>query len=90
MTKVSKYLMSEAVKDRMFEVFWKSIADLQGPESVKEFFTELLTPTEQVMLAKRLAVEKRSNLEISLISTLCIFEGNFLRFFKRFSSEITT
>lgn len=56
MTKVSKYLIKEDVEKRMFEVFWKSIADLKSPADVEEFFKELLFPTERVMLAKRLAV----------------------------------
>lgn len=56
MTKVSKYLIKGEVEKRMFEVFWKSIADLKSPADVEEFFKELLFPTERVMLAKRLAV----------------------------------
>ena len=56
MTKVSKYLLKEEVKNRMYEVFWKTIADLNTPSQVESFFKELLTPTEQVMLAKRLAI----------------------------------
>lgn len=56
MTKVSKYLISEEIKMRMFEVFWKTIADLKTTPAVEDFFGELLTPTEQIMLAKRLAI----------------------------------
>ena len=56
MTKVSKYLMSEDVEKRMYEVFWKTVADLKSPAFAEEFFNELLTPTEKIMLAKRLAI----------------------------------
>lgn len=56
MTQVSKYLLQEDVKNRMFEVFWKTIADLKNSSDVELFFKELLTPTEQTMLAKRLAI----------------------------------
>ena len=56
MTKVSKYLIKSEVQERMFEVFWKTIADLKTNVEVKGFFQELLTPTEQIMLAKRLAI----------------------------------
>ncbi len=56
MTKVSKYLLKEEVKKRMFEVFWKTIADLNNQAEVESFFKELLTPTEQTMLAKRLSI----------------------------------
>lgn len=48
--------MSSEVENRMFEVFWKTIADLQTANNVSEFFRELLTPTEQIMLAKRLGI----------------------------------
>ena len=34
----------------------ESIADLKTPSEVESFFKELLTPTEQIMLAKRLAI----------------------------------
>lgn len=40
----------------MFEVLWKTIADLHTSSQVEDFFTELLTPTEKIMLAKRLAI----------------------------------
>lgn len=56
MTKISKYLIKADVEKRMFEVFWKTIADLRNPDAVEDFFKELLFPSEQVMLAKRLAV----------------------------------
>ena len=56
MTKISKYLVNKEVEKRMFEVFWQTIADLKDPMSVEAFFQELLTPTEKVMLAKRLAI----------------------------------
>lgn len=56
MTKVSKYIVNDQVQRRMFEVFWKTISDLKTPIDVEKFFQELLTPTEKIMLAKRLAI----------------------------------
>ena len=56
MTKVSKYLLKDEVEKRMFEVFYRTIADLNNPLQVEDFFKELLTPSEQIMLAKRLAI----------------------------------
>lgn len=56
MPQVSKYLLEKQVKNRVFEVFWKTIAGLNTTPQVKEFFDELLTPTEKIMLAKRLAI----------------------------------
>lgn len=40
----------------MFKVFWKTIADLKDTNQVQQFFQELLTPAEEIMLAKRLAI----------------------------------
>jgi len=56
MTQVSKYPLNKEVEERIFEVFWQTIADLKTPWSVKKFFHDLLYPTEKVMLAKRLAI----------------------------------
>ena len=56
MTKDSKYLLKDEVEKRMFEVFSRTIADLNNPLQVEDFFKELLTPSEQIMLAKRLAI----------------------------------
>jgi len=40
----------------MFETFYQILAGLKNSNEVKEFLTDLLTPTEQVMLAKRLSI----------------------------------
>ena len=56
MTKVSKYPLNKSIENRVFELFYKSIADLKTSNQVQEFFIEFLTPTEQIMLAKRLAI----------------------------------
>jgi len=56
MPQVSKYPLGEDLEERVFEVFWKTIAELDDEDEVKKFFLDLLTPTEQIMLAKRLAI----------------------------------
>ncbi len=88
MTKVSKYLMKKAVEDRMFEVFWKTIADLRTSYEVEAFLKELLTPVEQIMLAKRLAisillVKKYSYEEIvDILKVSPVTIGNVARWLK--------
>lgn len=56
MTQVSKYPISKAVEKRIFEIFFKTIVDLKNTEDVSSFLEDFLTPTEKMMLAKRLAV----------------------------------
>lgn len=56
MPQVSKYPVSKEVQERMFEIFWETIAGLENAQKASEFFHDLLTPTEKIMLAKRLAI----------------------------------
>lgn len=56
MAQVSKYPVSKEVSDRMFEVFSNTISHLSKKEEIDEFMTELLSPIEKIMLAKRLSI----------------------------------
>jgi uncharacterized protein YerC len=56
MTQVSKYLLPKDVYDHIFNVFLSTLVKLRTKKSASEFLSEFLTPTEKVMLAKRLAV----------------------------------
>ncbi len=56
MPQVSKYPISKDVYERIFDVFLKTLAGLKTKKRVSGFLKEFLTPTEQVMLAKRLAI----------------------------------
>src|SRR3989344_5085199 len=56
MSQVSRYPMSKILKERMFDVFYQTLADLKTKREVETFLTDLLSTTEQVMLAKRLAI----------------------------------
>ena len=88
MTKVSKYLVRSEVKERMFDVFWRTIADLHTTSEVEAFFRELLTPTEQTMLAKRLAISillmKKYSYEeiIDILKVSPVTIGNIARWLK--------
>ena len=56
MPQVSKKLLARKIELRMFAVFEKAIADLKNGDDIRNFLDDLLTPTEKIMLAKRLAI----------------------------------
>lgn len=56
MPQVSKYPISKDVYERIYDIFLKTIVDLKAKEEIDSFLKEFLSPTEQVMLAKRLAI----------------------------------
>ena len=56
MTQISKYPISKKVEERIFEIFFKTIVNLKSFSDVSDFLEDFLTPTEKMMLAKRLAV----------------------------------
>ena len=56
MPQVSKYPIPQEVYNRIFEVFLKTVARLTTRAQVWNFFKEFLSPTEQIMLAKRLSI----------------------------------
>ena len=56
MTQVSKYPISKTVYERILEVFFKVFMRINTKTEAEEFIKDFLTPTEQIMLAKRLAI----------------------------------
>jgi uncharacterized protein YerC len=48
--------MSPKVEEKVIEIFTESIKKVQSSGEVVSFLTDLLTPTEQVMLSKRVAI----------------------------------
>lgn len=56
MTQVSRYPLDKDIQERIFEVFWQTMVDLRTQTEAKEFWNDLLTPTEKIMLAKRLSI----------------------------------
>lgn len=56
MPQVSKKILPKEIEERIFQIFWKSIARLNTPLQVKTFLYDLLSSTERMMLAKRLAI----------------------------------
>jgi len=56
MTMVSKYPLNQQVKERIFEIFLNTLAGLKTQNEVNNFLEQFLSPTEKVMLAKRLSI----------------------------------
>lgn len=56
MTQVSKYPISKTIADRIFELFLKSLVKIHNQQEADQFISDLLTPTEKIMLSKRLAI----------------------------------
>src|SRR3990167_9459780 len=56
MGRISHRKLDTWTEERLHEVFWEHLASLTTPVLVKEFLKSLLSYTEQVMLAKRLAI----------------------------------
>ena len=56
MAQVSNYPVSKDVADRIFEVFIKSLIRVKNQKDAQILVNDLFSPTERVMLAKRLAI----------------------------------
>ena len=56
MPQVSKYPLNKTTETRLYQLFWETVSNLKDASKAKEFFTDLLTPTEKIMLSKRLAI----------------------------------
>lgn len=56
MTKVSKRFLDESLENYIFEIFLKTITNLKTQDEVDIFLKDLLSPTEKIMLIKRLAI----------------------------------
>jgi len=56
MAQVSKRIIPKDVQERMFEIFWESLVLCKDKNTVASFLEDLLTPTEKIMLAKRVSL----------------------------------
>lgn len=56
MTQISKYPLDGDTEKEMFRKFWQSLTSLRDADSVASFFSDFLTDTEEIMLAKRFTV----------------------------------
>ena len=86
MTQVSKYPVSKDVYERIFDIFLKTVSGLYSKNKAGGFLKEFLTPTEQIMLSKRLAIsfllsknyKYREITRILRVSTNTIMRVSFL------------
>jgi len=58
MAKVNPRKLDSKEKMKYLDLLWTSIAELKEREEVKSFFKDLLTPSESVMLARRILIAK--------------------------------
>ena len=56
MSQVSRRTLSKNVEKKMYSIFFNTLARLSNPSDIQDFILDLLGPTEQTMLAKRLAI----------------------------------
>lgn len=56
MTQVSKYPISDRIYQRILEIFLKSLVKIETKDEAQQFIKDFLSPVEQIMLAKRLAI----------------------------------
>ena len=56
MAQVSKRYLQKQVEERILDLFWTSLSSLLTKEKISIFLDDLLSPTEKLMLSKRLAI----------------------------------
>jgi len=53
---VSRRLLNKQIEQQIFETLWEAISQLKNKTEIQIFLTDLVTPTERIVLAKRLAI----------------------------------
>ncbi len=92
MTQVSRRFLDKKTQEYIFQTFITATTKLSSPSLNQSFFQDLLTPTEQIMLAKRLCIAymlqkhysqrsisdtlKLSTTTITRVSTILKTQGN--------------
>lgn len=56
MAQVSKYPIRKEIADRIFELFIKTLINIKERDEAEKLVSDLLSPTERIMLAKRLTI----------------------------------
>lgn len=56
MAKISKRILDKELEEYILELFSSSIIDLKTKDDVNNFLKDLLSPTEIIMIVKRLAI----------------------------------
>ena len=55
MPRVSKKPLDKDIEKEMYKQFWNSLAKIKDPDAAYQFFSDILTETEKITLAKRFA-----------------------------------
>jgi len=56
MTQISRRFLRKDVQERVFELFLASLGKVRNKAQAADFVKDILSPTEQTMLAKRLSI----------------------------------
>ena len=56
MSQVSKYPVSNDIYERSWEIFTKTLIGIKNSKDANEIISDLLTPTERIMITKRLSI----------------------------------
>lgn len=67
MAQVSRYPISKSVYQRCWEVFAKILINIKNPTNAEQIINDLLTPSEKIVLVKRLSIA-------FLLSQNCTYE----------------
>ncbi len=59
MSRVNPRMIDSKSKMKYFDLLWTSIAQLETRDEVKQFFKDLLSESEALMLARRIEIAKR-------------------------------
>ncbi len=73
MSQVSRKYLPPKVSGQIFEMFISTLSSLSSRDAVSSFVEDLLSPTEQIMLGKRLAIAymiKKGYSQRSIVGTL--------------------
>ena len=56
MSQVSKRVLTSDIAERLFQNFWEMFANIKQAHQIQIFLEDFLSPTEKIMLAKRMAI----------------------------------
>lgn len=87
MTQISKYPVSDSTHQRIIEILFETLVSIKSKDEAHQFIKDFLSPTEQTMLSKRLAIafllEKdydfRTISKVLHVSTTTISHVNLMR-----------
>lgn len=56
MVQISHKPLNEDIESEMYKQLWENLAKIRDPQTASHFFSDLLTSTEKVMIAKRFTI----------------------------------